>query len=104
MTELRWDPARFRLELRGHAGRGRRGEDLCCAAVSALAFALVNAARAREDYHADVELDPAGPALRLRCRPEDESACREMFRTALTGFRLLREQYPEHVRLEEGEG
>ena len=93
MTELRWDPARFRLELRGHAGR---------AAVSALAFALVNAARAREDYHAAVELDPAGPALRLRCRPEDESACREMFRTALTGFRLLREQYPEHVRLEEG--
>ncbi len=37
MTIVRCVPGEYRLRIEGHAGAGKMGEDLVCAAVTALA-------------------------------------------------------------------
>lgn len=45
------------FELSGHAGAGVSGEDIVCAAVSALSFSTVNGIEALADFAPLVELD-----------------------------------------------
>lgn len=47
-AELENDGQGFRLEITGHAGFAPRGEDLVCAAVSALVYGLAGFARQLE--------------------------------------------------------
>ena len=95
---------RLGITARGHAGFGRKGQDIVCAAVSILT--LTAAEEARRLYEQGL----------LRCCPE--TVLREgfasvtvcplprfrqqvsaSFRFARTGLRLLARQYPRHVRL-----
>ena len=100
MTRVFYDPARFRMEICGHAGAGRPGEDLVCAAASALAFALANAARDRDEHHAQVLIDEQSAGILVQCEPEDEALCEEMFRTVLHGFVVLKMRAPGHIKIE----
>lgn len=101
MTTVHFDPKAYKLELRGHAGAGRQGEDLVCAGASALAFAALNAAKDREDYHAEVYMDWENADILVECSPERdaEEACAEMFRVILHGFAVLKQRSPEHIRV-----
>jgi uncharacterized protein YsxB (DUF464 family) len=100
MTKVFYDPARFRMEICGHAGAGRPGEDLVCAAASALTFALANAARDRDEHHAQVLIDEQQASILVQCEPEDGPLCEEMFRTVLHGFVVLKMRYPAHIKIE----
>lgn len=99
MTSVRFFPAEFRMEISGHAGSGKPGEDLCCAAASALTFALANAARDEDSYHAQVLIDPENAAVRVQCEPEEPALCEEMFRVILHGLVVLKMRYPGHVKI-----
>lgn len=99
MTSVRFVPAEFRMEISGHAGTGKTGEDLCCAAASALTFALANAARDEDSYHAQVLIDPENAAVRVQCEPEEPALCEEMFRVILHGLVVLKMRYPGYVKI-----
>ena len=71
-----------RVTVRGHADYGRKGEDLICAAVSALVLTL------RENCR-EAEIRPGYGKL--------TGGNREIFRGICLGFSLLARQYPHYV-------
>lgn len=99
MTRVDYEPSSLSLTVEGHAGAGKRGEDLVCAALSILTATLEAAVLDRKE-----RLLPAvgkGPGrVRISCRPEPASRglCRSIFETVFTGFELLSSCYPEHVQ------
>lgn len=101
MTTIKVDPDRYRVRISGHALAGQKGEDLVCAGVSTLGFALWNAAMDRDEYHAECKMDRDSAALEVECRPEEdaEAECAEMFRTIMQGFALLRQGRPENIEI-----
>ena len=101
MTTVHLDPDAYKLELTGHACDGKAGEDLTCAGASALAFALLNAAKDREDYHADVYMDWNDAAILVQCYPEEgvEAECAEMFRVIMHGYAVLKQRKPDHIKI-----
>lgn len=91
MTRVRYEPSIPALELDGHAGAGPRGRDVVCAALSILLFTLADAEdaaqlRLREGY--------------ARVAGGEKSA----YELIVRGVRLLAENYPQYVSLEEREG
>lgn len=103
MITATYDRRNHRLRVRGHAGSGRKGQDLVCAAVSALVLtAAGNIA----------SLAAQGGALSQRLRLEDGDAdiscvpksrmaplATVMLDTVALGLQLLETSYPDHLRL-----
>jgi len=101
MTEVRYEPGSFRLRIRGHAGAGARGADIVCAGVSALGFALAEAAEKRGGT---VRRDAGAALIEARLFPEnaaEESACRAVLDTVAGGLRRIAGAWPEYVKFEE---
>ena len=99
MVEITYRP--HRVTIKGHAGAGKKGQDLVCAAVSALALTLgANAAQLSADGMAE------NPVISLKagdteigCRPKKgmEPVVKLMFDAVCEGFVVLQSLYPEHV-------
>ena len=82
-----------RVTLRGHADYAPRGEDIVCAAASALVFALIGA------------LEEKGQLRELVIRPglvtvAAEGDCRAEWQVIRCGLGQLAGKYPACVRLE----
>ena len=73
------------VEAYGHAGYGRKGEDLICAAVSSLVLTLRESCRESEIKAGYGKL---------------QGGNREIFRGICLGFALLARQYPHYVHYE----
>lgn len=101
MTTIHMDPDAFKLEMSGHAGADEKGKDIVCAGASILGFALLNAAKDREDFHADVYMDWNDAAIMVECHPEKEAEaeCREMFRVVMHGYAVLLQGSPDHIQI-----
>lgn len=99
MTRVRYDRAGLSLTMEGHAGAGEKGEDLVCAALSALMMTLER--RMQERAERTLPSVRRAPGLfALRCTPvEDEALCRESFDTVAAGLAVLAENRPENVSL-----
>lgn len=104
MTKATMYWQRIRLEVTGHAGYAEAGKDIVCAAISMLTDALAGTleeakARGRCDYKARdgdgtviISADPTmGSIVEIKA----------YFRMAVTGMRMLQEQYPEYIRIQE---
>ena len=100
MTKVLYEPGKWHLRIEGHAGSAPKGEDLVCAGVSALGFALLLAAG---DYDADVVTDAETGVMDVRCRPGPIECpmVETMLDTIAGGLELLAGQYPEFVSYEE---
>ena len=83
--------------LSGHAGYAEEGADIVCAAVSAMANLVCNAAEAF-GAQAEVQVDEGTAALsyRLTQRCEEAEKLLEVFYEEL---RQLESQYPENIRI-----
>lgn len=103
MTSVQYDPGEFRLRVEGHAA-ATDGIDPVCAGVSALAWALVEAATARQDYNAQLHIDGETPVIEVQCRPEGKAGkrCRYMLEIIMGGLMLIAEAHPEHVQIKIG--
>jgi len=93
------------MTIHGHAGAGRKGEDLVCAGASMLAYTL---AQAVTFYYHDGLLRRK-PKLKLRegdceivCCPTEEGfdAVLVSYWTQQCGAEILAKNYPKNVRLE----
>ena len=90
------------LSMAGHAGAGKKGTDIVCAAASILAY---TAAAEMLRLHREGILHTP-PVIRLTPGAAwvEAKNCREAavaFSALATGFRLLAVKYPNHVKLEE---
>ena len=96
MLEVRYWPQSLRLCVQGHAGAGRPGEDLVCAAASGLVWALAEALSEQ-----GAEMPERGRAiLQARAKSEEEArSWRAAFDVIAGGFVALGRSYPEHVRM-----
>lgn len=84
--------------LSGHAGYADAGADIVCAAVSAMANLVCNAAEAfgaQAEIHAEEEGGRLSYRLTNRCKEAERLLA--VFREEL---RQLESQYPENVRLQ----
>lgn len=94
------------LSLQGHAGAAAFGQDLICAAVTGLVYAL--AQRLTELEKAEAFQEPptirleAGAAM-IRVLPKAAYALpvQEDFRLLHSGLTLLQTHYPNHIQLNE---
>ena len=106
MIRASMDWRRLRLESAGHAGYAEKGEDIICAGASMLTGALggvLEEAKERgrcsctmknRDGYAMIEAEPT-----LSNRAEIKA----YFRMAVTGYKLLQEQYPKYIEIREVE-
>lgn len=96
MTRARFDCAagEYTLRVTGHAGF-RPGNDIVCAAVSALVCALAVALDALEADVTALRMEPGDVTIAARAGGGVETA----FLVARTGLELLAGAYPENVQL-----
>lgn len=80
-----------RLTVEGHAGYAPKGQDIVCAAVSALVYALIGTLEETENV-ADVILRPGYAAVEAK----EETAAFDLMRCGLT---QLADRYPDFVRV-----
>ena len=101
MTSAKYDRKNCTLEVRGHAGNNVPGEDVVCAAASALAFTAVACAQDNSEKYIP-SIAVYGDTVRIACSPLKSyvTPCRRMLETVFTGFELLAESYPDNVRTE----
>ena len=85
MTHIFYDPAGPEMRFAGHAGAKARGGDPVCAALSALLYTLIEAARPEE-----AALRPGFARVR--------GGRRAAYRVVAAGLRRLAREYPECVR------
>lgn len=90
-----------RVTVEGHAGSGPKGNDLICAAVSALALTLagnVSYMETQEAVYGVVTKLEEGNA-EIQCTPyrRYKDSVAQIFRSICVGFELLATKYPENI-------
>ena len=84
---------------RGHADFGEYGQDIVCAAVSAILQALRLGLETYAGIPLDANQEPGELHLRWPENARDDAALRAIVTTAELSIERIAEQYPEQVRL-----
>ena len=90
------------LQVQGHAGAAPHGQDLVCAAASALVYAL---AQRLTELHGGLEsppqirLKPGDAIISVLAKKGYEKTVEEDFRLICSGFKLLESRYPQRVQV-----
>lgn len=90
------------LTLQGHAGGAPFGQDLVCAAISGLAYALAQRVREWEEQGAlarppAISLQSGNARICADPRPGDRDRVLEDFQLVKSGLRLLQQHCPEQI-------
>lgn len=93
------------LSMAGHAGAGKKGSDIVCAAASILAYTAGAAAQRLHRQGAlraapAIRLAPGLARVALTPKPGSRKDAQQMLSVIRTGFSLLAVKYPEYVKLE----
>ena len=95
------------LQVRGHSGRSKIGDDIVCSAVSILTYTVAQIFTAMDrggDFKkpAVIRLESGDAEISAVCIDDDSygEAARVML-YAVTGYRLLATNYPEYVSIGE---
>lgn len=103
-----YDPKRLRLQVRGHAGYADPGEDLLCAAVSALvntlAAALERLAEQEPGADCNVRLASGNAALQYIPAESGVTQAKTVMDTICLGLELLAKHYGAYVAYETEKG
>lgn len=83
----------LQLRLRGHAGTAPKGEDLVCAAVTALVYAL---AQYVLDNGGQAALESGAADIRIHTVTKETQGA---FTAILTGLHLLAREYPQSITI-----
>lgn len=96
--------SRMRMEIEGHAGGGTIGNDIICAGESMLISALIGALQeAEERGRCEMDYEDGDGHAMVWAFPHmgNSNEIRAYFRMTVKGFRMLQEQYPANVKIEE---
>lgn len=101
MIRVRFDRDEPSMEITGHAGAGKYGSDLVCAAASILLHTLTAALQDRgESFLPVISTVPGEARISCNALPRALKACRDIFSVIFTGYELLEIQYPQYVATE----
>lgn len=92
------------LTLQGHAGSAPYGQDLVCAGVSALVYALAQRMTEWEEQGAleqppVIELSSGNARISAVAKEKYQREVSEDFRLIYSGLKLLQTHYPEGVQI-----
>lgn len=89
----------------GHAGYGPKGADIVCAALSALCCTLTYSMELAKEENKILDLDTrfeeGNVELEVVPARKHEGGTIQAFETVINGYRLLADNYPDHVHLDE---
>ena len=107
MTEGYYNVEEMRLHLKGHAGAAPAGQDIVCAGISTLCFALINTLLEEQEagtMETDWNITQAPMEVSVRARPRTahyRRRAQDYFRVIVMGLRAMEQEYPQNLRLEE---
>lgn len=101
MITVTYHRKEHRLTAVGHAGRGKPGHDLVCAAVSALVLTLAgnvaSLATQKSLRKQELRLEEGDACVSGRPIPRMRAVVTMVFDTVCSGFELLETLYPENI-------
>ena len=102
MIEIIYHRKNHRVQLRGHAGAAKPGQDIVCAAASMLAHTLAaNAERLVSNGDAlTAAIDLRSGRGEVACKARRKREVTAAFDTVCAGFGLLAQMEPEYVSYE----
>lgn len=103
MIQITINPNTMELNVKGHAGHGKKGKDIVCSAISTLFYTLgenllESSSMLREE---PIVKDEEGNGY-IVCHPkkEYEGNIALIYRTVIIGMQMIAEQYPNNVKFE----
>lgn len=91
------------ISITGHAGFDDKGKDIVCAAISAIAYTLLNALKWAEDESClNIRVENVSDGnIYLEVLPYDFSKERidTIIDTCIIGFSLIEEEYPDYITI-----
>lgn len=106
LTVIREGEGLRELTLSGHAGYGKHGQDIVCAAVSVLITTCVNALETVAGVKPTVEQEAESAMIRVTLpRDLDKDARHDaqvILRTTLQGFEDISSTYPMYLKIIDG--
>ena len=103
MSNIKFNPKAFELDITGHAEHGEKGEDIVCSAISTLFYTLGEALyESKEMMKEDIIFSDEDGNGHLSCKPKEEYEANVslIYWTILTGFELVAKNYEKNVELE----
>ena len=101
MINITFKPKTLELEIKGHAGHGKKGKDIVCSAVSTLFYTLGEALYESVDMlvEAPIFKDEEGEGyLASTPKEEYEGNIARTYWTILVGMQMIASQYPKNVK------
>ena len=93
-----------RLESVGHTGYAQHGEDIVCAALSALvqgaALGVLKVAKVKAEYRVNEEKGSLSLAIPQKIGAQERRDCNVILGTLLTSVEDLRKGYSEYIEVE----
>ena len=86
------------LFINGHAGYAPKGQDIVCAGVSSLVYALIGWLENNSEYTRLVSIDDSNGEVVIYCEG-DEMVSAVFYMTAL-GIEQIASTYPDHVDID----
>lgn len=102
MINITFKPKTFELEINGHAGQNKKGEDIVCSAISTLFYTLGQVLIESEDMLEEkVTFKDEDGAGYLSCKPKGKFKGNivRSYWTILVGLQLVAENYKKNVKL-----
>ena len=98
MIEARYDRdgEMHTLFVRGHAGYAEKGQDIVCAGVSAIVYALIG--WLENNLEAYVDIDETSGYVSISC--EGDEKVEAVFYMAAIGIENIANTYPDHVDID----
>lgn len=86
------------LSVNGHAGYAHKGEDIVCAGVSALVYALIGWLENNAEDTQFVSIDEGNGEVIISCDGDEKTAT--AFYMAAIGIEQIANAYPAHVTID----
>ena len=83
------------LSVNGHAGYAHKGQDIVCAGVSAIVYALIGWLENNSENANFASIDESGGEVIISCEGDDNVAT--AFYMAAIGIEQIQNTYPAHV-------
>lgn len=99
MIRVRYERTIPSMAITGHAKYAEPGQDIVCAAASALLNTVVASLRKEDDKYTIATADRQGAYVSYVGKNKDKARC--IMDTVHTGYACIAEQYPENIRLED---
>lgn len=100
MINITFRPEKLELEVTGHAGWANKGEDIVCAAVSALFYTLAEVLGESKDMLNDVphvKMEDGNGIISCSPKEEYEVNIALTYRTILIGLQMVAEDYSKYI-------